>query len=60
VEHLRSLDIDPDAEQILQYITSDPEWHPKIEKLRLTEMSVGTAMLGVAALFNPEGEDDSV
>ncbi|MEM9374658.1 MAG: restriction endonuclease subunit S [Pseudomonadota bacterium] len=60
VEHLRSLDIDPDAEQILQYITSDPEWHPKIEKLGLTEMSVGTAMLEVAALFNPEGEDTSV
>jgi type I restriction enzyme S subunit len=60
VEHLRSLDIDPDAEQILQYITSDPEWHPKIEKLGLTEMSVGTAMLEVAALFNPEGEDESV
>lgn len=60
VEHLRSLDIDPDAEQILQYITSDPEWHPKIEKLRLTEISVGTAMLEVAALLNPEGEDESV
>jgi len=60
VEHLRSLDIDPHAEQILQYITSDPEWHPKIEKLRLTEMSVGTAMLEVAALFDPEGEDESV
>ena len=60
VEHLRSLDIDPDAEQIFQYITSDPEWHPKIEKLRLTEMSVGTAMLEVTALFNPEGEAKSV
>ncbi|MFQ6548544.1 restriction endonuclease subunit S [Aestuariibius sp. 2305UL40-4] len=60
VEHLRSLDIDPDAEQILQYITSDPEWHPKIEKLRLTEMSIGTAVLEVTALFNPEGEDESV
>ncbi len=60
VEHLRSLDIDPDAEQILQYIASDTEWHPKIEKLGLTEMSVGTAMLEVAALFNPEGKDESV
>jgi len=52
MEHLRSLDIDPDAEQILQYIRADDEWRPKIEKLALTEMSVGTAMVEVSALFS--------
>lgn len=51
MEHLRSLGIDPDAAQILQYIASDPEWRLKIEKLALTEMSVGTAMAEVQALF---------
>nr|WP_136161830.1 restriction endonuclease subunit S [Sphingomonas flavalba] len=60
VEHLQTLSIEPDAAQILQYIASDPEWCPKIEKLRLTEMSVATAMLEVQALFSPEGRDDSV
>jgi type I restriction enzyme S subunit len=51
MEHLRSLGIDPNAEQILQYIRADDEWRPKIEKLALTEMSVGTAMAEVSALF---------
>ena len=60
IEHLQTLSIDPDAAQILQYITSDPEWRPKIEKLGLTEMTVGTAMLEVKALFSAEGEGDSV
>ncbi|WP_273727821.1 restriction endonuclease subunit S [Brucella gallinifaecis] len=57
IEHLNALGIEPDAVQILQYIASDPEWRPKIEKLRLTEMSVGTAMLEVQVLFGAEGGD---
>lgn len=57
IEHLQTLSIEPDAAQILQYIASDPEWRPKVEKLRLTEMSVATAMLEVQALFGAEGGD---
>lgn len=60
MEHLQSVGIEPDGAHILQYIRSDDEWRPKIEKLKLTEMSVGTAMLEVKALFSAEGEDDSV
>lgn len=60
IEHLNTLGIAPDAAQILQYIASDSEWRPKIEKLGLTEMTVGTAMLEVKALFSAEGGDDSV
>ena len=60
IEHLNTLGIEPDAAQILQYIASDPEWRPKIEKLGLTEMSAGTAMLEVQALFSADGEDDTV
>lgn len=60
MEHLQSLGIEADATQVLQYIRADDEWRPKIEKLRLTEMSVGTAMLEVKALFSAEGGDDSV
>ena len=56
IEHLQAHGIEPDAAQILQYIASDSEWRPKIEKLRLTEMSVGTAMLEVQALFNSQVE----
>lgn len=58
IEHLQTLGIDPDAAQILQYIQADDEWRPKIEKLRLTEMLVGTAMLEVQALFSPQGVGD--
>ncbi|RBO52155.1 hypothetical protein DSD19_16035 [Rhodovulum sp. BSW8] len=60
IEHLQTFGIEVGAAQILQYIASDPEWRPKIEKLRLTEMSVATAMLEVQALFSAEGRDDSV
>lgn len=60
MEHLQSLGVEADATQVLQYIRADDEWRPKIEKLRLTEMSVGTAMLEVKALFSAEGGDDSV
>ena len=60
MEHLQSLGVEADATQVLQYIRGDDEWRPKIEKLRLTEMSVGTAMLEVKALFSAEGGDDSV
>jgi type I restriction enzyme S subunit len=60
IEHLNTLGIEPDAAQILQYIASDPEWRPKIEKLGLTEMSAGTAMLEVRALFSADGGDVSV
>lgn len=60
MEHLLSLGIEADAGQVLQYIRADDEWRPKIEKLRLTEMSVGTAMLEVKALFSAEGGDNSV
>ncbi|WP_299207930.1 restriction endonuclease subunit S [uncultured Tateyamaria sp.] len=56
IEHLQAHGIESDAAQILQYIASDPEWRPKIEKLGLTEMSVGTAMLEVQALFNSQVE----
>ena len=57
IEHLQAHGIEPDAAQILQYIASDSEWRPKLEKLRLTKMSVGTAMLEVRALFSAQGED---
>jgi hypothetical protein len=60
IEHLQTFGIEVGAAQILQYIASDPEWRPKIEKLRLTEMSVATAMLEVQALFSSEGGDGSV
>ena len=60
MEHLQSLGVEADAAQVLQYIRADDEWRPKIEKLRLTEMSVTTAMLEVNALFSAEGGDDSV
>lgn len=60
MEHLQSLGVEADAMRVLQYIRADDEWRPKIEKLRLTEMSVGTAMLEVKALFSAEGGDDSV
>jgi len=59
IEHLQTLGIEPDAGQILQYIASDPEWRPKIEKLGLTEISVGTSMLEVQALFGPKSGDGS-
>ena len=51
IEHLRTLGIEPDAAQILQYIEADDEWRPKIAKLNLTEFSVQSAMIEVAALF---------
>ena len=57
IEHLQTLGIEPDPAQILQYIASDVEWHPKIEKLRLTEMSVATAKLEVQTLFSTERGD---
>lgn len=59
IEHLQALGIEPDAAQILQYIGSDSEWRPKIEKLGLTEMSVGTAMLEVQALFSEQVQGGS-
>src|SRR3546814_18350317 len=45
MEHLQSLGIEADAGQVLQYIRADDEWRAKIEKLRLTEMSEGSALL---------------
>lgn len=57
IEHLQTLGIEPDPAQILQYIASDLEWRPKIEKLRLTEISVATAKLEVQTLFSTEGGD---
>ena len=60
MEHLQSLGVEADATRVLQYIRADDEWRPKIEKLRLTEMSVGTAMLEMKALFSADGGDDSV
>ncbi len=57
IEHLQTLGIEPDPAQIFQYIASDLEWRPKIEKLRLTEMSVATAKLEVQTLFSTEGGD---
>ncbi|TPW26564.1 hypothetical protein FJU08_22075 [Martelella alba] len=59
VEHLNTLGIEPDAAQILQYIASDPEWRPKIEKLGLTEMLVDAAMLEAKALFSAKAGDCS-
>src|SRR3546814_18345639 len=49
MEHLQSLGIEADAGQVLQYIRADDEWRAKIEKLRLTEMSVGSAQIEVKA-----------
>jgi hypothetical protein len=54
VEHLRSIGIEPDATQVLKYIAADDEWRHKIEKLGLTEFSVQSAMIEVAALFGEQ------
>lgn len=57
IEHLKRFGIEPDAAQIIQYTASGPKWRTKIEKLGLTEMSAGTAMLEVQALFRTKSED---
>lgn len=59
MEHLRSLGIEPDAVKILQYIRTDDEWRPKVEKLRLTETSIDAAMVEVKAHFGAKGEERS-
>lgn len=59
IEHLQSVGIEPDGAQILQYIRSDDEWRPKIEKLSLTEMSIEAAIVEVTALFATTGADGS-
>lgn len=57
MEHLQSVGIEPDATHILQYIRSDDEWRPKIEKLGLTEVSVEAVTVEVRALFGEEGKE---
>jgi hypothetical protein len=56
VEHLRSTSIEPNAGQVLQYIAADDDWRPKIEKLGLTEFSIQSAMIEVAALFDGQAK----
>lgn len=57
MEHLQSLGIEADAEQILQYIRADDEWRPKVEKLGLTEISIEAAMVEVRALFGARAKE---
>jgi len=35
----------------LEYIGSDPEWHPKIAKFSLTEPSIQNSMVELEGLF---------
>ncbi|TAT97834.1 hypothetical protein ELI49_29185 (plasmid) [Rhizobium ruizarguesonis] len=51
IEHMRSLGIEPEANQVLDYIRADYEWHAKIEKLGLTEFSIQSAIVEIKALF---------
>lgn len=51
MEHLQSLGVEADAEQVLQYIRADDEWRPKVEKLGLSEIAIEAAMVEVKALF---------
>jgi len=41
----------PTAEAILAFVDSDPEWHPKIAKLRLTKASIQNAVAELQNLF---------
>ena len=39
------------AHAVLEYIGSDPEWHPKIAKFSLTEPSIQNSMVELEGLF---------
>jgi type I restriction enzyme S subunit len=41
----------PTAAAILDYVQNDPEWHPKIAKLRLSKASIQNAMAELQSLF---------
>jgi len=40
------------AHAVLDYIDKDPEWHPKIAKLGLTEPAIQNAMVELTSLFD--------
>ena len=40
------------AQAVLDYIDKDPEWHPKIAKLGLTEPAIQNAMVELTSLFD--------
>jgi hypothetical protein len=40
------------AQAVLDYIDQDPEWHPKIAKLGLTEPAIQNAMVELTSLFD--------
>lgn len=48
---LNAQDTNPSPINILEYICNDKEWHPKIEKLRLSEATVQNAMVELQTLF---------
>ncbi len=48
---LKAQGADPSPANILEYISNDEEWHPKIEKLRLTEATIQNAMVELQTLF---------
>ena len=41
----------PTSQAVLSYIDQDPEWHPKIAKLGLTEPAIQNAMVELESLF---------
>ncbi|MEP2725843.1 restriction endonuclease subunit S [Roseibium sp.] len=41
----------PTSQAVLSYIDQDPEWHPKIAKLGLTEPAIQNAMVEMESLF---------
>lgn len=46
----------PSAADVFGYISDDAEWHPKIEKLRLSEASIQNAMIELESLFVGMGD----
>jgi restriction endonuclease S subunit len=48
------------AHAVLDYIDQDPEWHPKIAKLGLTEPAIQNAMVELTSLFDAVQGDREV
>lgn len=41
----------PTAQAVFDFIDQDPEWHPKVDKLSLTEPAIQNAMVELETLF---------
>ncbi|MBO9109995.1 restriction endonuclease subunit S [Agrobacterium sp. S2/73] len=52
---LKHEDIRPTSAAVLSYIAADDEWRPKIEKLRLTEVSIQNVMVELESLLPDTG-----